>query len=138
MLEPVQPHNLRDVWEFVRAGLVKTIAKTKDDWLPEDVYMELKSGVSHLYMIYENDENDAELIGFVIFQRWDKYHAGPRLFVRALWAKPGKLRPVHDAFYAEMDDLSLKAGARVQRMASPRRWYADGWTLKQYIYERTI
>ena len=134
MLQPVAPQELASVWEFVRGGLLKTIAKTNDDWLPEDVYVEIKGGVSFLYLIFARGER----IGFVVLQKWDKYHAGPRLFVRALWAEPRKLLPYHDDFYEALHDLARKAGCVAMRMTSPRRWELDGWTPKQSIYEMEV
>lgn len=134
MLEPVAAHAIAPVWPWVRDGLQRIIAKTGDDWLPEDVYHEIKGGASRLFLIYA----DAERIGFLIVQFWPAYHSGPRLFVRALWAEPGKLQPYRDAFYEELKTMARKDGFVALRMNSPRRWDLDGWIAKQVIYEMEV
>lgn len=133
-LTPVDPRYLRDVWGYVRAGLERIVAKTRDDWLPEDVYAELRAGQSALYEI----DIATERVGFVVLQAWPAYHSGPRVFVRALWGEPGRLAPVEGELYDALRAVARKAGARVMRMNSPRRWDAAGWKLKQYIYEMEI
>lgn len=134
MLHPVAPTDLYLCWEWVREGLAKTTAKTGDDWMPEDVYHELKSGASHLYLIYVG----AERVGFCVLQKWDRYHAGPRLFVRALWCLPGALVKHRPELEAELNDLAIKCGCVALRMTSPRRWELAGWTPKQTIYEKEV
>lgn len=46
----VNPDNLAEVWADVRKGLDVIIAKTGEQWLPEDVYHDLKQRKSVLYM----------------------------------------------------------------------------------------
>lgn len=118
----------------MREGLHKIVAKTGDDWMPEDVYHELKINASALYLIYAGDER----IGFVVLQKWDKYHAGPRLFVRALWAIPRALVAHKDKFYAELQGLARQHGCVALRMTSTRRWELDGWSPKQTIFEMEV
>ncbi len=134
MLQPVAPHELYSCWGWVRDGLARVVAKTGDDWIPEDVYCELRNGVSFLYLIYA----DAERIGFVVLQKWDKYHAGPRLFVRALWAQPRELVKRRDEFYEALMTLARQAGCVAMRMTSPRHWELDGWEAKQTIFEMKV
>lgn len=132
MLHPVPVSELATFWPWVREGLQKIIDKCDDDWLPEDVYYEIKSGASHLYLIRDpNGDN----IGFAVFQRWDKYHAGPRLFIRALWAEPRQLVKHRKQFYEELHRLKRECGCVKLRTSSPRRWDLDGWELQQFIYE---
>lgn len=130
----VRPQHLHDVWSFVRDGLLAIIEKTNDDWIPEDVYHEVKAGVSALFMI----DNDDEQLGFVVLQVWPNYHAGPRLFVRAMWGSSGALVKHHDEINAQLRALALKCGARTVRQNSPRNWDAVGWTRKQSIFELEV
>lgn len=134
MLVPVDPRFLAETWEWVREGLVKIIAKTSDDWLPEDVYTEIRTGNSVLFLIYDGHER----VGFVVLQGWPAYQAGPRLFIRALWGEPHRLVRIRDQLMKALKDEARKIGARVLRMNSPRRWDADGWTMKQYVYEMDV
>ena len=134
MLQPVALHELHSCWGWVRDGLQKVIDKTGDDWLPEDVYHELKSGASFLYLIYA----DADRIGFAVLQKWDRYHAGARLFVRALWAEPRQLVKRRDEFYEALKALARQTGCVALRMTSPRRWELDGWEPKQTIFEMDV
>jgi hypothetical protein len=134
VLHPVDPRRLHEVWAWVRDGLLRVIDKTHDDWIPDDVYAEIRGGASALYLIYSGDER----IGFVVVQVWPQYHNGPRLFVRALWGEPHSLAAVEDELMESLRVLARKHGASALRMNSPRRWDAAGWTLKQYIYETTV
>jgi hypothetical protein len=135
MLHEVDARYLCDVWDWVRDGLVKIVAKTRDDWRPEDVYTELRTGAAKLHLIYV----EQEMVGFVVTQIWPGYHSGPRLFVRALWGEPHALAPVEVELMDAIRDLARKVGARAVRMNSPRRWDArEGWRLTQYIYETDV
>lgn len=134
MLHKVDPRYLCDVWEWVRDGLQRIIRKTKDDWQPEDVYTELRTGAATLHLIYSNHER----VGFLITQLWPGYHAGPRLFVRALWGEPHALAPIEDELMDAIRAMAREAGCRAVRMNSPRRWDARGWRMMQYIYETEV
>lgn len=125
---------LRESWEFVRDGLERIIAKTSDDWIPEDVYSEIRAGSSALFLIYSAEDR----VGFIVMQAWPSYHNGARLFVRALWVEPGALREHQQQIEDWLRDGARKFGATAIRMNSPRRWDAAGWTLKQYIYELPV
>lgn len=130
----VKVHQLHAVWDFVRRGLLAIIEKTGDDWLPEDIYSELRAGASALFLIDVGDEQ----VGFVVLQVWPQYHSGPRLFVRALWCEPGALVEHQEAVEQKLRELALKCGARAVRMNSPRRWDRAGWKLKQSIFEMEV
>jgi hypothetical protein len=134
MLHKVDPRYLCDVWEWVRNGLNHIIRKTKDDWQPEDVYAEIRNGHASLYLIYVNQER----VGFMVTQMWAGYHAGPRLFVRALWGEAHSLVKVEHELMDAIRAMARESGCRAVRMNSPRRWYARGWQLKQYIYETEV
>ena len=134
MLVPVDARYLRSVWDYVERGLLAIIDKTRDDWIPADVYAEIRGGVSRLFMM----EYGGERRGFVVVQLWPQYHDGPRLFIRALWSEPGALVAHRADVYEDLDELARSNGATAMRQLSPRRWDADGWTLKQYIYEREV
>lgn len=125
---------VREVWGFVRDGLARILDKTDDDWIPEDVYAEVRSGASALFVIYDDDVR----IGFIVLQVWPAYHSGPRLFVRALWTMPGALREHQSQIEDWLRECARKFGGVAVRQNSPRRWDAAGWELKQYIYEMKV
>ena len=112
----------------------KILAKTKDDWLPEDVFHEIKTGTSFLYSISVEGERK----GFAVLQLWPHYHAGPRLFVRALWGEPGTLVAHKQDLYDDLKAIAFQHKCKALRMTSPRRWELDGWTPKQTIYEMEV
>ncbi len=134
MLVPVDARELARAWPFVRTGLQAIIDKTGDDWLPEDVYAEIKAGITGLFLL----EYAGETIGFICLQVWPQHHSGPRLFIRAMWTIPGAgLRHRADIY----DDLREFARAKqcvAMRQLSPRRWDGDGWTLRQFVYELEV
>jgi hypothetical protein len=47
----VTPDKLRNVWETIRPGLVETAHKAPGGWLPEDIYMSVKTGDSVLHIL---------------------------------------------------------------------------------------
>ena len=134
MLVPVDARYLAREWPFVRAGLEKVIAKLHDDWLPEDVYTEIRSGNTGLFIL----EYACERIGFVCLQIWPAHHSGPRLFVRALWTMPGKGLKHRCDIYDDLREFARAKGCVVMRQQSPRRWDGDGWTMKQFVYEMDV
>lgn len=136
MLIPVDPRYLAREWEYVRAGLEQIIRKTGDDWLPEDIYLDLRASpqTTGLYML----EYGTRRIGFVVLQLIPQYHAGPRLFVRALWIERGCGVRHRIDIYDDLDEFARERGCSAIRMLSPRRWDGDGWKLKQYVFEREV
>ena len=133
MLEPVDPRQIHRVRDWLLAGLEKTATKLADDWCAADVYHEIRAGQAFLFLIHARGER----IGFVVCQVFP-YHAGPRLFIRALWCEPGKLAPHKDDLMESLEDLARKHGAVAIRHYSPRRWDRSGFKLKQYVFEREV
>lgn len=134
MLVPVDPRYLSREWKWIREGLEKIIDKTVDDWLPEDLYQEIRAGTTGLFYL----EYGGSRIGFAALQIWAVYHAGPRLFIRALWTEPGKAVEHRADIYDDLRQFAREAGIKTMRQLSPRRWDADGWTMKQYVYEMDV
>lgn len=71
MLRPIAPKDLIFEWDRVRAGLLEVKKATTDDWLPEDVYMCIKSGGAVLY-VGEDDHGD--YLGFVVLRFVPTFH----------------------------------------------------------------
>lgn len=133
MLVPVLARDVRHEWDWVRAGLLKVVEKTGDDWMPEDIYHEIKAGVSGLFVL----EHGGERIGFIVLQLWPAYHSGPRMFVRAIWCRPFDAYRHRHEIMADLREYAATHGVVAIRMTSPRGWDgADiGFEAKQTIYE---
>ena len=98
----------------MRAGLLECFAKTDARFLPEDVYLRLRSGSAWAY--------DVDGIGFIVLtQEYDP--DGLVLFVWALWCERGKLLPIVGEFYQALETLAREAKAKRIRMSSPRKGY---------------
>ena len=118
MLVPVDSRHLRSVWDYVERGLWAIIDKTADDWIPADVYAEIRGGVSRLFMM----EYGGERRGFVVVQLWPQYHNGPRLFIRALLSEPGALVAHRADVYEDLDELARSLDMEIKvRFTEPRR-----------------
>ena len=126
----VPPEDLGSVWEWVRAGLVKTIARTHERYLPEDVYHALRSNTAWLFKI--------EDIGFVVF-REETDPDGKVLYVWVLWVERNAGISYKDEIWSAIDATAAKQKAKRIRWQSPRRW--DAWPdskLVRYVYEREL
>ena len=47
----VEPHRLREVWDFVRPGLLEVREHSYDAWIPEDVYTDCFNGKAMLWLL---------------------------------------------------------------------------------------
>ena len=135
MLRLIPPAQLHDVWGWVRNGLMDCIGRTQERWLPEDVFVHIKAGTSHLFAI----EHKGDDVGFtVLCQHADS--DGPVLFVWALWVEPGAGKPIEGALYEALEQKAREIGARRVRMQSPRKgWERRAyWTQTAAIYEHEV
>ena len=110
----ILPDNLARVWERVRAGLLEVQKHSVEDWIPEDVYMALKTGQAALYM---HDR------AFLIAQLLPTYH-GKRLHV---WCAYNDGKPGLRIFLRHLKALAVEAGASKITFMSPRdEWLSVG------------
>ncbi len=133
MLLAVDPIGVYERWDWIRAGLEKTIKRVGAHFRPEDVYLRLRNGTAWLYAICVPFGE----IGFVILTQ-EHDPDGPALFVWCLWAERGQLRPVKDQFDAELDVLARNSGAKRIRWQSPRNYKREGCKQVAHIYEREV
>lgn len=133
MLNYIHPEDLSKHWKFVREGLQYVVDKTQDRWLPEDVYMHLKSNNMGLYM---QDSGD----GFAILQPikgWD----GMELYIFC-----GYSRDKHDVVMQDIEsikDIAKSIGAKRVKFQSNRKGFNKlaqdmGYTLDFVQYEMEI
>lgn len=133
MLNYIHPEDIGKHWKFVREGLQYVVDKTKDRWLPEDVYMHIKSGNMGLYM---QDSSD----GFAVLQPvkgWD----GTELYIFC-----GYSRDKHDVVMQDIDsikDIAKSIGAKRIKFQSNRKGFEKlaqdmGYTIDFVQYEVEI
>ena len=100
----INPDNLSEVWAEVKHGLEVIKAKTKERWIPEDIYHDLKLKQSLLYMrqgaflVLKADGQELSIwcayntIGgdFASGFEWVKEHAKQHGFKRLTMTSPRK------------------------------------------------
>ena len=136
-LIPLDPKKVASAWPFVRAGCEKVLAKTNDRWIPEDVYMELRSNSAFLYII----EHESDEVGFIVVRRVMDPD-GPALFVWIMYTIPGLMKESENwkMVIAGLDELARSIGAKRIRHYSSRSGFEEhgAFTLKMHIYEREV
>lgn len=133
MLRQIDIAGIGREWDRVRAGLVEVKRMTTDDWLPEDVYMCLKTGAASLYV----GEQDGEYLGFVVLRLVSTYHAKK---VEIWAAYSATKRPLMRLLWPQIQEISRDAGASLISFTSARdEWQAGakrlGFKPQQTIYE---
>lgn len=128
----IRPAELRKDWPWVRPLIEKCIAKTGEQWWPEDVYANVSNGKAAMYVC---DEPEGVMVCYPDREHWTGEIV---LHVWALWSVGG-MAQLADEAYALLGDLAKKCGATRLRMDSPRQgWQKAGWQVKKYIYEREV
>jgi len=105
----IEPNNLRQVWDYVREGLLKVKEASSEPWIPEDIYCDCYSGRSMLWLMVENDQP----VGFGVLQPvGDSLH---------IWAGYGKF--LMDEGFRHAEEIAKSGGARRITFESNR----PGW-----------
>ena len=60
----IQPNEIRNVWNWVRQGLLHVQKKSPEKWIPEDIYADLIYQKSMLWFFAE----EKEPVGFAVLQ----------------------------------------------------------------------
>jgi hypothetical protein len=134
-LVPLTPEQCFLRWEWLRAGLLVCINKTKARHLPEDVYARIRANTAWAYVI---NVDGVDRGFYVLTQEPDP--DGLVLFVWALWAESGSMKDIHPAAMLELVELAKKAKAIRIRMQSPRgAWERDPYfTPVAVVYEYEV
>jgi hypothetical protein len=83
------PNDFRALWPWVREGLDAVVRKTSPDWLVEDIYAMLKTGLAKLVVA---TTEDGALYGFFVWTATQRPHSGKMdLCVMAGWTDPKKV-----------------------------------------------
>ena len=113
-IEVIDPADLHEVWEDVRASLVRTLKKSPARWLPEDVYTALRANAATLYVVREN----GCYLGCFVLQMRAEYD-GPVVFC---WIAEGRF--LFQWALSRIQEIARGRGAKRIEFRSPRR----GWT----------
>lgn len=134
--EAVPQTGLRDAWAFVRPALATM--DRPDGWLPEDVYMTLRSNGATLYMIHDETGQKA---GFFILRVLHDFD-GPRLHIWILHATDADF-DVMAAFSEDLERLARGVGAvRITFSTNRPGWHrkapAYNFAPREITYERPV
>jgi hypothetical protein len=115
-LHLVLPAELSQYWPLVKRGVETVAERGSDGWLPEDVYMALKQGISLLYIAFVSQY----YVGFLVVTPAAGW-SGPQLHVWLLFNRGA--RDVLATFLPDLVALAKERGAQRITMSSPRK----GW-----------
>lgn len=137
MLRLIDAKNLAPEWERVRAGLLEVKKATTDDWLPEDVYMALRTGAASLYI---GVGQDGEYLGFIVLRLIQTFH-GSKVEIWAAYSATSA--PAMRTFLPHIKAVARNAGAGLITFLSAREeWAAAGRRLgfkpAQVTYELSL
>lgn len=133
---PLTPDDVVRQWGWLRHGILHCINKTREKFLPEDVYCALRGNVAWAFVFRTEEDED---FGFMVLQNQHDPD-GVVLFVWALWCEANAGAKHKDAIYAELEKLAVAAKVKRIRMQSPR----PGWGRETFfeqvavVYERQI
>jgi hypothetical protein len=127
MLNEIKLDKLDAIWPWVMTGLKDLQERVPGDWDIADVYLALKHQRAVLFTIGEDS-------GFTVLQMLTDA-SGPHLFVWLIYG-PNELAGMEQELYEALRDKAIALGAKVIRMKSPRKgWAQRGWRVKEYVYE---
>jgi len=126
----IHPDNLIKVWDKIREGLLEVKNKASDGWMPEDVYMALKSGHSTLHITEENNE----YTGFVVLTPMQDYR-GKKLHIWAAYHTAGK---AVEKYRPELVDMAKQIGAKRLCFESTRKGWEKFYIPTMTTYEYNI
>jgi hypothetical protein len=136
-LRPIPPAEIAFEWERVRAGLMVVKRATSDDWLPEDVYMAIKTGGAALFLL---EDEHGDYLGFVVLKLVPTFH-GKRLDIWAAYCS-GKQSAMR-IYLPKIKELAKQAGAQSIGFSSARPEWGKaapriGFKPVQTTYELTL
>jgi hypothetical protein len=126
----INPTDLHDHWPLIKTGLEEVKKRSKDVWIPEDVYSALRSGASTLHIGYDGEDYD----GFVVLNQIQEYD-GARLFI---WIAYGAGQNVVAKYMGEIEQMARRINAKGIRLASSRKGWCKYFTPITTIYEKEI
>jgi hypothetical protein len=133
-LLPVPPADIAAVWPRVRPGLESM--EKGDGWLPEDIYLALKTNGASLHMV----AIDGKEHGFIVLRVLHDFD-GPRLHIWVLHSH-SKI-DVMTEFDDELTSIAKSINAGRITFSSTRSGWAKvapkhGFRVRETVYERKI
>ena len=127
-LVPLSQNEVRANWDYVSGHIKKILRKTREKWLPEDVYSSLMSGDSACLVVYSGGERKGVL---VVKKYADDWTGEAYIFVWCVSLDSG----VFDETLAELRKFAAAAGIKSIRGDSPRLGWAKKVKLIRATYE---
>lgn len=125
-LTMIQPDEVRRQWEYISGHLQRILRKTREKWIPEDIYAALMSGNSACMIVTD----DGEKAGLLIVRREIEDFSGiPYLFVWCVSLKNTDF----DLALAELRKFADSVGVKSIRGESPR----PGWMKRARLLSAT-
>lgn len=132
----IKAEELHSEWAFIKQGLQVILEKTKDRWLPEDIYWLIKQNSIWAYVVFD----EGVRVGVVLLQLnngWD----GKELYIFGGWNAGEK--DVIEFSMSEILKAGKYAGAKRLKMQSNRRGFeryasSIGFSLDHVQYEREL
>lgn len=137
MLRAIPATEISFEWDRVRAGLVEVKKATTDDWLPEDVYMAIKTGGASLYV---GEDQHGDYLGFIVLMLVKTFHGSKVEIWCAHSATPA---PLMRTFWPQIQDIARQTGANKIGFSSAREEWQQaakrlGFVPKQVDYEFSL
>ncbi len=98
----IPKEDLRVEWPWIRKGLERILESSRQSWIPEDVYMALKTGSAEAFRAVDLNET----VGFVILQKHEAIDC-TELFIWAAYT----LGDGRD-FYEDVESIARDVGAK--------------------------
>lgn len=119
---------LHDIWPKIAVGLRKIVEKNNPDWIPEDVYSELRADRASLYL-FDNDE------GFTVL-RINQSFRGAVLFIWCFYSPTFTNAP--EKYWPEIQQIARNAGAVTVQFSAPRKGWGKMFKYTTSIYEGAL
>jgi hypothetical protein len=128
----IRAADLRKDWVWVRPLIEKVRAKTKQEWLVEDIYAAVSTGRAAMCVL---DEPEGVMVAYPEADAWSKE---PYIHVWVCYCVSGMAQFQEDAMKV-LRDYAAKFNAKKIVMHSPRTgWQKVGWRVKEYVYEQEV
>lgn len=130
------PQQVRKEWGWIRNGLLTILQRTREQWLPEDVWQSLQAAQSFLWVVHK----DGDDVGFLVLRK-DADFDGPVLFIWLCWTEPQVLTDCHATLIERLDEIAARIGAKRVRFQSPRagwRGFEDYFAAVQTVFQREV
>lgn len=132
----VKPEELHADWDFINLGINAILTKTKDKWLPEDIYWLIKQNSIWAYIVVDGSDE----LGLILLQAtpaWD----GKELYIFGGWNKGSK--DVIEFSMPEIIKIAKNVNARRIKFQSPRKGFEKyveriGFKYAHSLYEMEL